>query len=142
MIIPLLLALSVAVDPLPPASEDEPIQVPEAELARYWVPLRSPSPGYPRSQRRHRTEGCVRLGFIIEPNGRVGFVETLFSVPPAVFERNAHRALRRWRYEAVTDPAPAEPIYTTHTMVFFLGKSPQMRGDPATLCQPPAAESD
>ena len=120
-----------------PEPEEQPLVVDETELANYWTPWRTPAAVYPGYERRNRTEGCVRMGYIIEPNGRVGFVEILFSVPPAVFDRRAHNAMKRWRFRAATESKPTQPIYTTRTMTFFPGEQPQTLEDLAKLCLPP-----
>jgi TonB family protein len=113
------------------------IKVDESELGEYWVEWRTPAAVYPGYERRKGTEGCVRMGIIIEPNGRVEFVEVLWSVPPAVFERPAQSAMRRYRYKPAEETAPALPVYTTHTMTFYPGEAPQTLGDLADLCLPP-----
>ena len=55
-------------------------------------------PDYPPQAARDGKEGWVRLSFTINEVGGVEDVEVLDADPKRVFDRNAKRALRKWKY--------------------------------------------
>ena len=61
--------------------------------------LRKTNPKYPRRAKLKKQEGFVQLAFTIEPNGFVSAVKVLASNPPNVFEKNAIKAIKRWRFK-------------------------------------------
>ncbi len=62
------------------------------------VPLVRVDPDYPARARQRGIEGYVDLEFTIGPVGTVENVRVIAANPPAVFDRAALRAVRRWRY--------------------------------------------
>ncbi len=62
------------------------------------VPLVRVDPDYPPRARQRGIEGYVDLEFTIGPVGMVENVRVIAANPPAVFDRAALRAVRRWRY--------------------------------------------
>ena len=62
------------------------------------VPLVRVDPDYPPRARQRGIEGYVDLEFTIGPVGTVENVRVIAANPPAVFDRAALRAVRRWRY--------------------------------------------
>jgi protein TonB len=55
-------------------------------------------PDYPPQAARDGKEGWVRLSFTINEVGGVEDVEVLDADPKRIFDRNAKRALRKWKY--------------------------------------------
>jgi len=55
-------------------------------------------PDYPPQAARDGKEGWVRLSFTINEVGGVEDVEVVDADPKRVFDRNAKRALRKWKY--------------------------------------------
>jgi protein TonB len=62
------------------------------------VPLVRVDPDYPPRARQRGIEGYVDLEFTIGPTGTVENPRVIGANPPAVFDRAALRAVRRWRY--------------------------------------------
>ena len=62
------------------------------------VPLVRVDPDYPPRARQRGIEGYVDLEFTIGPVGTVENARVIAANPPAVFDRAALRAVRRWRY--------------------------------------------
>jgi protein TonB len=55
-------------------------------------------PDYPPQAARDGKEGWVRLSFTINEVGGVEDVEVMDADPKRIFDRNAKRALRKWKY--------------------------------------------
>ncbi|TXR52138.1 energy transducer TonB [Reinekea thalattae] len=64
------------------------------------VPLYRVPPQYPPAAQRQNLEGYVELSFTIDPEGKVRDIKVLNAEPRNVFDRDAIRALRRWKYQA------------------------------------------
>ena len=57
------------------------------------------NPSYPNTAARDGIEGFVTLSFSVNSAGVVENVEIIDAKPTGVFERNARRALRKWKYQ-------------------------------------------
>jgi len=80
-------------------------------------PIKRPPVRYPRREARRGVEGWVQLSYVVNPDGSVG--ETLIedSSGRESFEKEALRAMRRWRFEPAT--MNGEPIEQCHTKVLL-----------------------
>ncbi|WP_102797705.1 energy transducer TonB [Bowmanella denitrificans] len=63
------------------------------------TPMVRYDPDYPLEALRDGTEGWVKLMFDIDPTGRVVNVRIVQAEPARVFDREAKRALLRWKYK-------------------------------------------
>ncbi|HBK56576.1 MAG TPA: hypothetical protein DDZ76_09915 [Xanthomonadales bacterium] len=61
------------------------------------------APTYPRQARIDGIEGSVAFGFRIDAQGRPFDLRIESASPVGVFEREARRALLRWRFAVPTD---------------------------------------
>lgn len=66
---------------------------------RSATPLVRVEPRYPVDAAREGVSGWVRLSFSIDETGAVTDVAVLAAEPGTVFNREAVRALRRWKYQ-------------------------------------------
>jgi len=66
---------------------------------RSATPLVRVEPRYPIEAARDGITGWVRLGFTIDHSGSVTDIKILAAEPANLFNREAIRALRRWKYQ-------------------------------------------
>lgn len=63
------------------------------------TPIVRIDPKYPPQAARDGTEGWVRLEFTINELGGVDDIKVLEAKPKRIFDREARRALRKWKYK-------------------------------------------
>ena len=63
-------------------------------------PIVRVSPKYPMIAQQNGTQGWVQLGFSISENGSVTDIEVIDAEPLRVFNKEAIRALKKWKYKA------------------------------------------
>jgi len=63
------------------------------------IPIVRIAPQYPREARLKGTEGWVRVRFTINEDGTVGSPSVIESEPRRVFNREAIRAILRWKFK-------------------------------------------
>lgn len=87
------------------------------------VPLVRVDPNYPPRAKQQGIEGFVDLRFTITPVGTVGDVEVIQAKPPSIFNREAVRAVRKWRYNPrLEDGKPVARHNQTVRLEFELPK--------------------
>lgn len=73
------------------------------------TPLLRVKPRYPPRLVRDRVKGWVRLRFGVDTSGRTKNVRVIGSKPAVVFDEEAIRAVRKWKYQPkVVDGQPVE----------------------------------
>ncbi len=63
------------------------------------MPINRVEPRYPLNAQKRRIEGFVSLSFTIDKTGRPTDIEVVDADPKQVFDREAIRALRQWKYQ-------------------------------------------
>ncbi len=86
-------------EPGPPAAPPEKDTYETSELDQNPVPISRPHPVFPYYARRRGIEGYVDVRFTVSADGTVEGAETLAAQPTGVFESEALRAIRRWRFK-------------------------------------------
>lgn len=92
------------------------ISVADAEVA----PLVRPPAVYPARAKMRNIEGRVTARLTIRPDGTVSDVEVLEAEPPGVFEREAIRAMYRYRFSPKMVGGEAVEQTATQTLEFTL----------------------
>jgi len=88
------------------------------------TPIVRIDPKYPSQAARDGKEGWVRLSFTIDELGGVKDVEVLDADPKRIFDREARRALLKWKYRAkVVDGVAVEQPGMQVQLDFKLGES-------------------
>ena len=114
-----LTALPVAAAAAPPSPASSAPQVAPTH-DQGLIPLVRVKPIYPVFARQRGIEGQVTLSFTITAEGRVKNPEVISASPSGVFERNALRAIRRWRFKPKHSNGQAVAQRVTQTIEFAL----------------------
>ncbi|MEO1595322.1 MAG: TonB family protein [Pseudomonadota bacterium] len=92
-------------------------QAPEGDV----IPIVSIQPQYPREAALEGLEGWVELEFTIEADGSVSEVSVVNSQPRRIFDRNAQRALYKWKFKPRVVDGQAIARRARITLDFSLG---------------------
>jgi protein TonB len=71
------------------------------------MPLYRVEPRYPAKAIKRGLEGYVVMRFTIDPTGKPTEIEVIEANPKRVFEREAKRALLKWKYQPKTEGGKA-----------------------------------
>ncbi|MGY5729874.1 energy transducer TonB [Vibrio chemaguriensis] len=87
------------------------------------LPLYRVDPRYPSKALKRRVEGYVIMRFTIDATGRPKDIEVIEAEPQRMFEREAIRALKKWKYQPkVEDGVSIEQFGQTAKVEFKLAK--------------------
>ncbi len=79
------------------------------KISTNLIPLVRIQPRYPMRAQSRRTEGWVKVEFIITKEGTVKDAKVIDSKPNKIFNRSALRAINRWKFKAkIVDGNPIE----------------------------------
>jgi len=84
------------------------------------VPLVRINPQYPRDAQMNQLEGYVTIEFTITETGSVRDPEVIESKPPRIFDREAIRAILRWKFKPRVVNGEAIARRATQTIEFNL----------------------
>ena len=87
------------------------------------LPLYRVDPRYPSKALKRRVEGYVIMRFTIDATGRPKDIEVIEAEPQSMVEREAIRALKKWKYQPkVEDGVSIEQYGQTAKVEFKLAK--------------------
>lgn len=87
------------------------------------IPMVIIQPRYPRKAAMEGIEGWVKFKFTIAPDGTPKDVELVDANPRRMFERDARRAIYKWKFKPkVVDGVAVEQHNMVYTMQFQLGE--------------------
>ena len=81
-------------------------------------PISKVAPDYPPQARSRKVEGFVELEFRVATNGSTEDIRVVRSEPEGLFDRNAVRALMRWKFKPAERNGVPEAATTRTTMNF------------------------
>lgn len=81
-------------------------------------PISKVAPDYPPQARSRKIEGFVELEFRVAANGNTEDIRVVRSEPEGLFDRNAVRALMRWKFKPAERNGVPEATTTRTTMNF------------------------
>lgn len=84
------------------------------------VPLSLDPPEYPAQARRRNQQGSVVIEFTVNIAGETEDITVVSANPPRVFDREAIRAVSRWKFMPATENGQAVPQRIRHTIDFNL----------------------
>ena len=88
------------------------------------TPIVRIEPKYPIQAARDGKEGWVRLSFTINEVGGVQDVKVLEAQPKRIFDREARRALKKWKYKPkIVDGKPVKQVNMKVQLDFSLEQS-------------------
>lgn len=100
---------SLYIESYTPAKISNTINVNLGKVDAQPRPLFRASPRYPDAAARQNIEGHVVLRFDVSTTGEVINVKTIESYPSSIFNREAIRALKKWRYQPkIENEAPVQ----------------------------------
>jgi protein TonB len=108
-------AAAIPTEPViaPVAKEPVSAEVPRAPTLGGGTVRTPVGPKYPRQAKLRGIEGFVKVGYVVNREGRVENVEILDAVPAQIFDNTVVKALRKWRYEPFTvDGVPSDQTVT------------------------------
>lgn len=83
------------------------------------MPLYRVEPRYPQRALKRGLEGYVIMKFTIDSTGKPVDIEVVESNPSRVFDREAMRALTKWKYQPKTQDGQAVPQYDQSVKLEF-----------------------
>ena len=87
------------------------------------MPLYRVEPRYPVRAKKQGAEGYVLISFTINPQGRPIDIKIIEAKPRRLFEKEAIRALRKWKYQPkVVDGKAIDQVGQTVRLEFNLDK--------------------
>lgn len=92
----------------------------QGEIDGKLVALKRAPPEYPASARRRNIEGWVKVRFIVNTHGQPEQIKILAAEPKDVFEANAERAVRGWRFRPGTVNGEVVRVLVEQTIRFQL----------------------
>lgn len=88
-------------------------------LNQQALPLYRVEPRYPANALKRKLEGYVVLGFTIDPKGKPTDIKIVDANPRRMFEKEAIRALRKWKYQPKVEHGKASPQFDQSVRVEF-----------------------
>lgn len=83
----------------------------------YWVVKNRSYPRYPVIAVREGISGCVEFSFVIE-SGKAKNIEIIKSVPNSIFDKEALKSIREYRWQASEKNSAQKAVTTTLQLDF------------------------
>ena len=87
------------------------------------MPLSRVEPNYPARALKRNIEGSITLSFTIDPRGRAVDIKVTSAHPKRIFDREAIRAIKKWRFQPkVVDGVAVSQFGMSQTIEFKMNK--------------------
>ena len=90
-----------------------------------YTPIHKVPPVYPLRALQREIEGCVMMQFTVTKDGSTKDPEVLWSQPPGVFDREALKSARQYRYAPQIKEGQPIEVPNVKTIVAFKIESPE-----------------
>ena len=103
--------------------EDSVLFLPSDQVETFWVSVKKVAPVYPKKALRKGEQGCVVVGYIIEPDGTTSNHRVVGSYPSDNFYQSSIDAAKQFLYEPTEENTKRETVFTTNTFTFQISNS-------------------
>jgi len=79
----------------------------------YWLVKNKVAPEYPEKAKNRRVSGCVEFSLIIDSNGRVLTPTIIKAFPEGVFNIQAIKAIKKWKWIPTVSNSRRQAVATT-----------------------------
>jgi TonB family protein len=79
----------------------------------YWVVKKKIGPKYPQQANTKRISGCVEFSLIIDSSGNAINPKIIKAFPEGVFDIQATRAIKKWKWVPTSKNSNRQPVATT-----------------------------
>jgi len=103
--------------------DDSVLVVTSDQVETYWSPVKKVAPVYPMKLIRNGEQGCVAVGYIIEPDGTTSNHRIIASFPSNNFDKVSIEAAKQFLYEPSKQNKNREAIFTTNSFTFQINRN-------------------
>ncbi|MCF6442986.1 energy transducer TonB [Pseudoalteromonas luteoviolacea] len=87
-------------------------------VEKYWENTKRVAPLYPVRAAKKGISGCVEFEIVISSKGQVSEYEVIKSIPEGIFNVEARKALKEFKWTQTKDNLIAQPVRTTLQLDF------------------------
>lgn len=100
------------------------------QLDSYWTTEKKVAPNYPRQSLSKGEQGCVAVGFIIEPDGTTSSHHAVASFPSSNFDKSGIEAAKQFLYKPSDQNISKEAVFTTNTFTYEITTGRKRKDSP------------
>lgn len=82
-------------------------------VLNYWLVDKKVKPEYSQQATVKKLAGCVEFSLVIDSNGRAINTKIIKSFPQGAFDKQAIRAIKKWRWVATAENTDKQAVATT-----------------------------
>ncbi|WP_372770617.1 energy transducer TonB [Pseudoalteromonas sp.] len=79
----------------------------------YWLASKKVAPKYPQQAKTQKISGCVEFSLIIDSDGKAINPTIIKAFPEGVFDVQATRAIKKWKWKPTEANSNRQPVATT-----------------------------
>lgn len=87
-------------------------------VSDYWKTVYRSSPVYPRRAEERGVGGCAVFSYVISADGKAEDLQLVRSMPKKTFVNAAKKAIKKYRWAAVSENLQRQPVLTQQTISF------------------------